>query len=131
MGTDPELKENIIRDIFLKLGYEVGEETAFRIGNGRSSLKFDLLVKKAHRTYAVEIKRFGGKRYLHPEALEPFVNAVDTLLETSAKPVLVTDREVLTNAAQEYLLKKNILLLDKTRIGKMILGEDVLKGLDK
>lgn len=127
--TDIDLTENVIRDVFLKLGYNVKQEESVDVDGRR--FRFDFIVEKRRKSYAIEIKRIGSGRFLHPEMIKGFVIAAKRQSAARVTPVLVTEREVLTIAAQAYLEENNVLILDKSRISAMIIGRDILKEIDK
>ena len=91
--TSPMAKELLVAFAFERAGYTI-------IRQPGASYWFDLLIEKNEKQYAIEIKDYRGKPYLHPEHINSFLYASEQLLP-SVERVLFIDTSRVTKAVRE------------------------------
>ena len=90
--TSPYGKELLVAYAFKKAGYNVIKQPA-------ASYMFNLLIEKAGKQYAIEIKDYRGQAYLHPEHLYGFLFKSEQLLP-GVERVLFIDTSRVTKAVR-------------------------------
>lgn len=91
--TSPMAKVLLVAYAFEKAGYIVIQQPDV-------SYHFDLLIEKAGKQYAIEIKDYRGQAYLHPEHLDRFLSRSEQLLP-GVERVLFIDTSRVTKAVRE------------------------------
>ncbi len=97
--TSPMAKELLVAFAFERAGYTI-------IRQPGASYRFDLLIEKNEKQYAIEIKDYRGKAYIHPEHINSFLYASEQLLP-SVERVLFIDTSRVTKAVREIEKERN------------------------
>lgn len=110
LNIDDRLK---IGDAFEKAGYTVIQQPA-------SLYRFDLLIEKAGKQYAIEIKDYRGQAYLHVEHLHEFLSGSEKLLP-GIERVLFIDTSKVTKAVGEKEKEiENFRIVDLSQVKELL-----------
>lgn len=111
--TSPMGKELLVAYAFEKAGYTVIQQPA-------SSYRFDLLIEKAGKQYAIEIKDCRGQAYLHAEHLDGFLSRTEKLLP-GIERVLFIDTSRVTKAVREKEKEiENFRIVDLSQVKELL-----------
>lgn len=111
--TSPMGKELLVAYAFEKAGYTVIQQPA-------SSYRFDLLIEKAGKQYAIEIKDYRGQAYLHAEHLDGFLSRTEKLLP-GIERVLFIDTSRVTKAVREKEKEiENFRIVDLSQVKELL-----------
>lgn len=112
----PMGKTKLVGYAFRRIGYSVSEE--YKTNNYR----VDLLVEKENRKYAIEIKDYRGKTYLHPEELKSFLTNSSTMLDVERVLLIDTSRVVKKVREMESKIE-NFRIVDIEQIKELLKDE--------
>ncbi len=111
--TSPMAKEHLVAYAFEEIGYTVIQQPA-------ASYLFDLLVEKAGKQYAIEIKDYRGQAYLHPEHLDRFLSSSEQLLP-GVERVLFIDTSRVTKAVRDKEKEiENFRIVDLSQVKELL-----------
>lgn len=111
--TSPRGKELLVTYAFKKAGYT-------EILQPAASYRFDLLIEKNGKRFAIEIKDYRGQAYLHPEHLVRFLSQSEDLIP-GAERVLFIDTSRVTKAVREKERKiENFRIVDLSQVKKLL-----------
>ena len=126
--SSPRAKETLVGFAFSRLGYTVHPMDRIALSSGKM-LMFDLLLEKDGRKYAIEIKSYRGRRYLHLDDLMPFLSASECL--DDVERVLFIDTSRVTREVRQYEQQlDNFRIIDLSQI-KLMLEEDPIDILNQ
>ena len=111
--TSPMAKELLVAYAFEKARYTVIQQPA-------APYMFDLLIEKAGKQYAIEIKDYRGQAYLHPEHLDRFLSRSELLLP-GVERVLFIDTSRVTKAVREKEKEiENFRIVDLSQVKELL-----------
>jgi len=111
--TSPMGKEILVAYAFEKVGYTVIQRLA-------ASYRFDLLIEKAGKKYAIEIKDYRGQTYLHAEHLDGFLSSSEQLLP-GIERVLFIDTSRVTKAVREKEMEiEDFRIVDLSQVKELL-----------
>lgn len=111
--TSPMGKELLVAYAFEKAGYTVIQQSVV-------SYRFDLLIEKAGKKYAIEIKDYRGQTYLHAEHLDGFLSSSEQLLP-GIERVLFIDTSRVTKAVREKEMEiENFRIVDLSQVKELL-----------
>ena len=109
---------------FERVGYHVVREPAF------PGFRFDLLIDKDQRQYAVEIKTFPGSTYVHPEQLNTFLTVSDRQLPGIERVLFIDTSKVTKDVRKLESETENFRIVDITQVKELLKDNpvDILAG---
>lgn len=111
--TLPMGKGLLVAYAFEKAGYTVIQQSVV-------SYRFDLLIEKAGKKYAIEIKDYRGQTYLHAEHLDGFLSSSEQLLP-GIERVLFIDTSRVTKAVREKEMEiENFRIVDLSQVKELL-----------
>ena len=111
--TSPRAKELLVAYAFEKAGYTIIQQPG-------SLYRFDLLIEKAGKQYAIEIKDYRGQAYLHIEDLYRFLSSSEQLLP-GVERVLFIDTSRVTKAVREKEMEmENFRIVDLSQVRELL-----------
>lgn len=114
--ASPIGKELLVAYAFEKAGYTTIRQTY-------AEFRFDLLIEKNHKQYAIEIKEYKGQAYLHPEHIERFLSFSDKLL-SGVERVLFIDTSRVTREVRKIEKEiENFRIVDLSEV-KLLLQDN-------
>ena len=113
--TSPMAKELLVGYALERIGYRVVPQSDLH------SSRFDIVVEKNNRRYAIEIKGFIGSQFLHLEQLSAFLNSTKEMLP-GVERVLFIDTSKVTKDVRKIESE-----LENFRIIDLIQVKDLLK----
>lgn len=110
--TSPRGKELLVAYAFEKAGYTTIRQTG--------TMRFDLLIEKEGKRYAIEIKDYRGQTYLHPDDIDVFLSSSDQLIP-GIERVLFIDTSRVTKAVREKEKKiENFRIIDISQVKELL-----------
>lgn len=113
-------KEALFSYALTKAGYQIITQPSF----DNTYSRFDILVEKSGRKYAVEIKSMKC-RYVPHERIVAFANNCDSISANNFSPVLIIDDARLLKESKEFLLSKNIIIKDISSVRDLLNKKDI------
>lgn len=114
--TSPIGKEVLVAYAFEKVGYTTIQQTSV-------GFRFDLLIEKNHKLYAIEIKDYKGQAYLHPEHLERFLSVSDQLLHGVERVLFIDTSRVTKEVREKEKEIENFRIIDLSEV-KLLLQDN-------
>ena len=121
--TAPMAKELLVRYAFERIGYNVVQQQKSPM------YRFDLVIEKNNRRYAIEIKDISGGPYLHPEHLDKFLNCSDEMLPGVERVLFIDSAKVTKEVRKLENRIDNFRIIDLTQV-KELLGEPPIDILE-
>lgn len=114
--TSPMGKEILLAYAFEKAGYTV-------IRQANVGFQFDFLIEKNQKQYAIEIKEYKGKAYLHPEHIERFLSTSDQLLPGVERILFIDTSRVTKEVREKEKELENFRIIDLSEV-KLLLQDN-------
>ncbi|WP_026495403.1 restriction endonuclease [Butyrivibrio sp. WCD3002] len=113
----PYGREILIKHALNRVGYVVSESAAF-----------DMLAEKDGRKFAIELKQFKGKRYLHLSDVEDILNRMRKMPADVERVLFIDTSQVIKEVNVEVAKIDNFRIIDSSQIKKLLNNppEDIL-----
>lgn len=111
--TAPMGKELLVAYAFEKAGYTVIQQPAV-------SYRFDLLIEKAGKKYAIEIKDYRGQTYLHAEHLDGFFSNSEQLLPGIERVLFIGTSRVTKAVREKEMEIESFRIVDLSQVKELL-----------
>ncbi len=111
--TSPMGKELLVAYAFEKAGYT-------KIKQPATSYRFDLLIEKAGKRYAIEIKDYRGYTYLHTEHLDRFLSQSEQLLPGVERVLFIDTSRVTKEVRKKEMEIANFRIIDLSQVKELL-----------
>lgn len=110
----PSAKEELVGYAFNKVGYNVLSQSSNALG------RFDILLDKDSKQYAIEIKDYRGKQYIHLRDIEDVIHQMNNI-NIDCEKVLMIDTSKITKDVRQYVEGiENFKIIDLSDVKKLL-----------